>query len=65
MEGISSPFFNFFAYVQKYDFNFRKKKDKETLAADASDITDRLLSISRTLSDATQRSADTLETLGK
>lgn len=42
----------------------RKMRDKENLLNMSSNITDQLLSISRLLADSTQRSADTLSTLG-
>ncbi|XP_074107922.1 vesicle transport protein Sec20 [Cotesia typhae] len=41
----------------------RKRRDKRGLADTASLATDRLLSISRTLAETSQRSADTLDTL--
>lgn len=41
----------------------RRKKDKENVLKMSSDVTDQLLSISRTLADSTKRSADTLDTL--
>lgn len=54
--------------ANKYNFihvlKFRQRKDKEGLVKMSSDVTDQLLSISRHLADTTQRSADTLETLG-
>jgi hypothetical protein len=44
--------------------NYRQRRDKEGLVKVSSDVTEQLLSISRHLADTTQRSADTLETLG-
>lgn len=41
----------------------RKRRDKRGLADTASLATDRLMSISRTLAETSQRSADTLDTL--
>lgn len=43
----------------------RQRKDKAGLAKMSTNVTDQLLSISRNLADTTQRSAETLETLGK
>jgi len=43
---------------------YRQLKDKEGLAKMSSDVTGQLLSISRHLAETTQRSSDTLETLG-
>jgi protein transport protein SEC20 len=43
---------------------YRQHKDKEGLVKVSSDVTEKLLSISRHLADTTQRSAGTLETLG-
>ena len=43
---------------------YRQRKDKEGLVKMSSDVTEQLLSISRHLAETTQRSADTLETLG-
>jgi len=41
------------------------KKDKESLSKKSSGVTDQLLSISRQLAATTQRSADTLGSLGE
>ncbi|KAF7995237.1 hypothetical protein HCN44_004709 [Aphidius gifuensis] len=41
----------------------RKRRDRQALASTSSKATDRLLSISRTLAETNQRSADTLGTL--
>jgi protein transport protein SEC20 len=43
---------------------YRQRKDKEGLVKMSSDVTEQLLSISRHLAETTQRSSDTLETLG-
>lgn len=43
---------------------YRQRKDKEGLVKMSSDVTEQLLSISRHLAETSQRSADTLETLG-
>jgi hypothetical protein len=43
---------------------YRQLKDKEGLVKMSSDVTEQLLSISRHLAETTQRSSDTLETLG-
>lgn len=42
----------------------RQRKDKAGLAKMSNNVTDQLLTISRNLADTTQRSAETLETLG-
>lgn len=56
------------SFTNTYNFililKFRQRKDKEGLVKMSSDVTEQLLSISRNLADTTQRSADTLETLG-
>ncbi|XP_015188305.1 PREDICTED: vesicle transport protein SEC20 [Polistes dominula] len=41
----------------------RKRRDKQGLASASSQVTDKLLSISRHLAETTQKSADTLDTL--
>ena len=43
---------------------YRQLKDKEGLVKMSSDVTEQLLSISRHMAETTQRSSDTLETLG-
>nr|CAD7418863.1 unnamed protein product [Timema cristinae] len=43
----------------------RQKKDKKGLVKISSNVTEQLLSISRHLADTTQRSADTLDSLGR
>lgn len=43
----------------------RKRRDRQVLANTSAKATDRLLSISRTLAETNQRSADTLGTLSK
>ena len=50
---------NFILMIQ-----YRQRKDKEGLVKMSSDVTEQLLSISRHLAETTQRSSDTLETLG-
>lgn len=56
------------SFTNTYNFililKFRQRKDKEGMVKMSSDVTEQLLSISRNLADTTQRSADTLETLG-
>jgi hypothetical protein len=50
---------NFILMIQ-----YRQRKDKEGLVKMSSHVTEQLLSISRHLAETTQRSSDTLETLG-
>ncbi|KAK7868203.1 hypothetical protein R5R35_000609 [Gryllus longicercus] len=49
--------------MDEANLRHRQRKDKEGLVKMSSDVTEQLLSISRHLSETTQRSADTLGTL--
>lgn len=61
---LSQQHFQLFSNFYMSFLIYRQKKDKESLAKMSSNVTEQLLSISRSLHDSTQRSASTLDTLG-
>lgn len=54
---------NLFSIPEERQNALRKRHDKQSLTNASSQVTDKLLSISRHLAETTQRSADTLDTL--
>lgn len=54
---------NLFSMSEEQQNAFRKRHGKQSLTNASSQVTDKLLSISRHLAETTQRSADTLDTL--
>jgi len=54
---------NLFSMSEEQQNALRRRHDKQSLTNASSQVTDKLLSISRHLAETTQRSADTLDTL--
>lgn len=54
---------NLFSMSEEQHNAFRRRRDKQSLTSASSQVTDKLLDIARHLSDTTQRSANTLDTL--